>query len=275
MNLLLSIALKQLLDRKRQSIVSLLGIILGVAFFLAISSLMQGSEKDFIRRLVDNSPHINIVDEFRAPRPQAVVERFPDGAVELSNVRPMTETRGIRNYEEILAYLQQFQGVRASPVLLGQALVSFAGKDFGVTLNGMIPEQIKGVTTIEAYMIEGTIDELIGYPDGIIIGAELAAKLSLSLGDNVTVSATTGQNRAFKIVGIFRTGRAAYDEVQTFVTLKRVQALLNRPRRANAVIVKLPDPYAAREMAAAIEGRMGYKSISWQEASEDIMNTLA
>ena len=64
-NIQFHIALKQLLDRKRQSLVSLMGIVLGVAFFLAISSLMQGSEKDFISRLVDNSPHITVNDEFR------------------------------------------------------------------------------------------------------------------------------------------------------------------------------------------------------------------
>ncbi len=62
-----AIALKHLLARPRQSIVSLSGIVLGVAFFLAVSSLMQGSETDFIRRLVDNSPHITVSDEFRNP----------------------------------------------------------------------------------------------------------------------------------------------------------------------------------------------------------------
>ena len=51
MRLLVFIALKHLLARKRQSLVSLMGIILGVAFFLAISSIMQGSEQDFIKGL--------------------------------------------------------------------------------------------------------------------------------------------------------------------------------------------------------------------------------
>ena len=57
MKLLVVIALKHLLARKRQSLVSLMGIVLGGAFFLVVAALMQGSEKDFIARLVDNSPH--------------------------------------------------------------------------------------------------------------------------------------------------------------------------------------------------------------------------
>lgn len=72
MKLFILIAIKHLLARKRQSLVSLMGIVLGVAFFLSISSLMQGSEKDFIKRLIDNSPHITIVDEYRNPRRQPV-----------------------------------------------------------------------------------------------------------------------------------------------------------------------------------------------------------
>lgn len=274
MQLLARIAITHLLARKRQSIVSLMGIVLGVAFFLAIASLMKGSENDIIRRLVDNSPHINIVDEFRNPHKQPVFDIYRDGAVEIQSVKPITETRGIRGYEKILATLRREQGVRASPVLTGSALVNFAGKDMGVSLNGMVPEEIQNVSTIENYMLQGSTDELIGNPDGIVIGQQLARKLVLSMGDNITISSTSGQTRAFKVLGIFRTGRARYDESEIFVNLKRVQALLNRPNRINNIIVKIPDPKQARKMAGEIEQRIGYKCVSWQESSEDLMNTL-
>lgn len=275
MSLLISIAARHLLSRKRQSIVSLLGIILGVAFFLTISSLMKGSEVDFINRLVDNSPHINISDEFREPRKQPALIVYPEAAVEISNVKPASETRGIRGFKQALDSLPTLvPGILASPVLAEQALISSAGKNYGITLNGMIAKDIKTVTTIEKYMINGSIDELIANQDGIIIGNELVQKLALSIGNNITMISTNGQLRVFKIVGIFRTGRAAYDASQAFVDLKRVQALANRSNRANNIIIKLPDPYKAREIAAEIESNIGYKAVSWQEASEDILNTL-
>lgn len=275
MRLLVAIAVKHLLARKRQSIVSLLGIVLGVAFFLSISSLMQGSEKDFIRRLVDNTPHITVFDEYRNPYLQPVQRLYPGAVIELRSVKPLTETRGIRNFEQVIAYLRNRPGgVQASPVLVGEALVNFAGKDYGISLNGMIPEDIEGITTIEEYMKSGSVGDLIANPDGIIIGAELARKLALVHGDNITVTAAGGQVRVFKIVGIFRTGRADYDERQAYASLKRVQALLNRPNRANRIIVKLDNPHAAHAMAASVESRIRYKNISWQEASEDILSTL-
>src|SRR5262249_6887203 len=139
MRLLIFIGLKHLLARKRQSLVSLMGIVLGVAFFLAISSLMQGSEKDLIQRLVDNYPHITISDEYRNPRQQPVQQLYPEGAVQIERVKPLTETRGIRGFEQTLQAIRSMPGIRASGVLDGQALVNFAGKELGITLNGMVP----------------------------------------------------------------------------------------------------------------------------------------
>ncbi|WP_133128668.1 ABC transporter permease [Legionella nagasakiensis] len=275
MKLFVLIALKHLLARKRQSLVSLLGIVLGVSFFLTISSLMQGSEKDFIKRLIDNSPHITIMDEYRNPRLQPVHQLYQHGAIELRSVKPLTETRGIRGYEQIIGYLRHtLADIYVSPALVGQALLNYAGKDFSITMNGMVPEEIKTVSTINHYMLVGTIDDLVVNPDGIVIGSELARKLSLKLGDNITATATSGQVRTFKILGIFRTGRSDFDTNQTFVSLKRAQALLNRVNRANSILIKLPMPHQAYELAAQIERQIGYQAVSWQEKSEDLLNTL-
>lgn len=275
MRLMAAIAFRHLMSRKRQSVVSLMGIVIGVAFFLAISSIMQGSQNDFIKRLIDNSPHITVSDDFRSGRPQPVFDLFPGAAVELRGLRPLTETRGIRGYPQIVDSLKDEPGVRASAVLSGQALLSFAGKDVNVILNGMIPEDMRDLTTIDDHMIMGSVDDIIANRDGIVLGKVLMDKMSLSFGDNVTLAAANGQIRTFKIVGVFSTGRAEYDESQGFVDLKRVQALTGRSNRANTIIIKLDRPQLARDFARSLESRIGYKAVSWQEASEDLMSTLA
>jgi len=275
MRLLAFIALKHLLARKRQSFVSLMGIILGVAFFLGISSIMQGSEQDFIKRLVDNSPHITISDEYREPRIQPAQKLYKDSMVAIRNVTPLTETRGIRGYEKILGKLKNTPGLVASPVLAGQGIITYAGQETGITLSGMIPEEIDSVSTIRNYMVEGSLERLFGNPDGILIGVTLAKDLSLSLNDMITVVAPSGDVKRFKIVGIFKTGRGGYDRGQGFINLKRAQTLFNRPNRINSILVKLDDPQQALAMSKDIESIVGYKSESWQEQSADLMNTLA
>ncbi|MCE7886913.1 MAG: ABC transporter permease [Alphaproteobacteria bacterium PRO2] len=274
MRLTVFIALRHLLARKRQSVVSLLGIIIGVAFFLAISSLMQGSQKDFIARLVDNSPHITISDEYRGVKKQPVEDEYPGALIELRNVKPLTETRGIRGYRRIVEGLKRQPGVRASPVLSGQAILSFAGKDVNIVLNGMVPEDIRDITTIEEHMLQGSVDDIIADRNGIAVGKALMDKMSLGMGDNITLASSTGQVRVFKIVAQFQTGRSDYDETQAFVDIKRVQALTDRSNRANTIIIKLDRAERARDFAAQLESRIGYKAVSWQEASEDITSTL-
>lgn len=275
MNIFVKIAIRHIWARKRQSLVSLLGIIIGVAFFLAISSLMQGSQNDFIEKLVNNSPHITIEEDYRDNKIQPVEKLYGQSAIELRSLQPETETRGIRGYKQIVSYLTSMEGVRASAVLSGQAIITYAGKTNNMTLNGMIPRDMIGLTTLEDNMVEGSIEDLITNRNGIIVGAELTRRLKLSLGDNVTLTAPTGQVRTFKIVGIFRTGRAGYDRFQAFTDIKRVQAMMDKSNRANSIIIKLDDPNKALTLSKEIEARIGYKSVSWQEDSEDLMNTLA
>ncbi len=275
MNLYYTIAIKHILARKRQSFVSLLGIIIGVGFFLAISSLMQGSQNDFIKRLIDNAPHITVHDEYREAKEQPIQKLFKDRVVELRSVQPLPETRGIRGYKQVVEDLKAMQGVRASATLAGQAILNYAGRDNAIVLNGMIPADMKDLTTVEENMKEGSIDDLIANRNGIIVGAELCRRLMLDVGDTITLTASTGQVRAFKIVGIFQTGSLDYDDKQAFTDIKRVQAMMNKSNRANTIIIKMDDSSKARELASEIESRTGYKSVSWQEASEDIMSVLA
>jgi lipoprotein-releasing system permease protein len=269
-----TIALSHLLSRRRQTLVSLLGVTLGVAFFLAVSSLMQGSDNDFIKRLVDNSPHVTVYDEFREVRPQPALLSFPDAVVEIRSVKPRTEVRGIRQYKEKLALIADFPRVRVAPVLVGQAIVTFAGKDLGATINGVVPDLMLKVSTIEEHFVAGSLETLAANPNGIVIGTGLADKFGVRIGRNLTITSPVGVVRTMKIVGLFRTGNAAYDDGQAFVLLKRSQELLNRPNIANRLILKLEDPDLSPSVASAVETAIGYKSQSWQEAGQDIMSLL-
>jgi len=274
MAIALDVALAHLTNRKRQTLVSLTGVVLGVAFFLAVSSLMRGSEKDFLRRLVDNSPHVTVYDEVRQGRVQPAELRWPGAAVAVRNVKPLRDTRGIRGWPQRLALIEALPGLRAAPVLAGSAVLTFAGRQQGVTLSGAVPEKLKHVTTIEEKMVEGSLDALAANPNGIVVGKGLVDKFSLHLGSTLSVLAADGTSKPLRVVGIFRTGNAGYDEGQAFVLLKRAQSLLGRENRVNRVIIQLEDPYAAQSVAQTIEAATGYKSVSWTEASEDILTLL-
>jgi len=182
--------------------------------------------------------------------------------------------RGIRGHAQKLAFIETLPGLRAAPVLVGSVVLTFAGRSEGVTLSGIIPAKMQGVSTLEAKMTEGSLAALAANPNGLVIGEGLAKKFGLSLGGVVNVAAPAGEVRALKVVGLFRTGNASYDETQTFALLKRVQGLLDRPDRVNRFILQFGDPYVARDVARRIEQQIGYKAVSWLEASEDLMSVL-
>jgi lipoprotein-releasing system permease protein len=133
---------------------------------------------------------------------------------------------------------------------------------------------MKQVSTLERKIVRGSLDALAANPNGMIVGQGLVTRFGLRLGGNIDVATPDGAIRTMKVVGIFRTGNASYDENQTFVALKRAQVLLNRPNRVNRIVLQLDDPYRARDVAAIIEAHVGYKSVSWLEASEDLMSVL-
>ncbi len=274
MPLQLKIALTHLNSRRRQTLMSLLGVMLGVAFFMAVSSLMRGSEQDFIDRLIDSAPHITVTDEFREAPLQPAVKRYPGAAVAIANVKPRTETRGIRGYKQKMAYIERLPGVRVAPILSGQIILTYAGKEQGLLMYGVVPEMMSGVSDIEEKIVAGDMQALSSNPNGIIIGRALARKMNLDMNDNVTVSSPVGLVRTMKIVGLFETGATAIDEGQGYVLLKRAQVLLDRPDRANMLVMQLDDPYDSRSMAARIESHIGYRTKSWQETSESLLSVL-
>jgi lipoprotein-releasing system permease protein len=274
MSLAASIAISHLLSRRRQTIVSVLGITLGVSFFLAISAMMRGSENDFMQRLVDNSPHVTVYDEYRNPRQQPVQIAFPTAIADIHGMKPRTELRGIRQYKEKLALIARRTDLQIAAVLQGQVIASFAGMTRGVSITGVKPEQMKNVSRIEDYFVTGSLDSLSANPSGIIIGVGLADKFQLKMGDKLSITSPSGTIHLMKIVGLFNTGSTNYDESQTFALLNRVQNLLERPNVANRLILKLQDPQQSAVVAHQIERELGYKTQSWQEASQDLMNLV-
>jgi lipoprotein-releasing system permease protein len=274
MGISLEVATTHLTSRLRPTLVSLGGVVMGVAFFLAVSSLMRGSEKDFLKRMIDNNPHITVYDEYRNPELQPAEARWADGAVQVVHVKPRAEPRGIRAYRQKLDFIESLPGIRVAPVLTDSAVLLFAGHQQGVSLSGIVPARMKTVTTLQEKMVEGSLDALTADTNGVVLGTGLAHKFQLTMGSTINLISASGASHALRIVGLFRTGNASYDEGQVFVVLKRAQAVLERPSRINRFVIQLADATQARTVAAQIEAVSGYKSVSWIEASEDILSLL-
>lgn len=274
MELLLELARGMLRRRRRQTLVSVSGVALGVAFFIAIAALMRGFQTYFVNQIIDVAPHITVKDDTRTPPAQPAEIALAMGAVQVHGVKPRDRIRGIRAAGDKLAMLEAMEGVAAAPVLQGQALLRFGSRDVSASLTGIDPLRHARVSNIEKDMIAGRLEDLRSTANGLIIGDGLAWKLGAQLGDTITVVSPAGVTLSMKIVGLFRTGIQNVDQASGFTLLKVNQVLQNRPNVINQILLRLEDVRQAEPLARQIEARFGDRTESWEEQNRNILTVF-
>lgn len=270
--LVLDIALGHLRKRKRQTIVSVLGVALGVGFFVGINALMRGFQQYFVAQIIDVAPHIVVKDEFRTPSPQPAFAAYPEGAVAVSGVKPRAEPRGVRNARAILAELEAIPGLAAAPTLQGQAILRYGTRDVPVSLYGIEPERERRVTNIEQDLIAGRLEDLRATANALIVGVGVAERLGAGLGDTISTVSPANVTLSMKIVGLLRTGITSIDAGQAFTLLKTAQRLQDRSNIVNQIRIRLAEVERAEPLARRIEARVRYRTESWEETNRNVLS---
>lgn len=264
------VALQYLFNRKRQAAISVVGVMLGVAFFIAISGMLQGMHQFFIKRLVDSYPHVKISDEFREPEAQPVQMKYPDAVAVIRGLKPKDEKQGVRNYRQIIESLKERQGITYSPMTSGQAFLRYGGHDVSTTINGVDPRLERNASKLARDMKLGAIENLLTVPHGIILGQALADKVGAQMGTRLNVISPAGIIQQMKVVGIFDSGVTQVDINASYANIKKVQVLQDRVDKINQINLRLDDVDSAPAVAASIERKFRYKAESWQEAFKNI-----
>ena len=267
----LDIALTHLRNRKRQTLVSLLGVAMGVGFFIAMAALMQGFHVYFISKVIDVWPHVTIKDEYRSAPPQPLQRLFGDGVVALYGLKPREELRGIKDANTVLAELNRRTDLAAAPTLRGQVFLRYGSKDVSATLVGIEPQHERRVSHLENDLIAGSLNALHTAANGIILGDGVAKKVGAELNDTLSVISPAGVILKMKVVGIFRTGITPIDNFESYALLKKAQILQDRPNVINQIRLRLNDVNQARPIASSVEARLGYRTESWEETYENIL----
>lgn len=274
LRLLASIAARHLVGRRRQTLVAVSGVAVGVGFFLAVSAMMIGSQNDFIKTLIDAAPHIIISDELRSPPPQPGVRLYKGAAIDLRHYKVRNEVRGLKGWPEILRAVNALPGAVGSPSLTGAITLRSGGREEALTIVGVDPAVEEKVSAIEDKLRTGRLRDLESTQGGIIIGEEMARRLGLAIGDVVGATSASGNNRSLRIVGLFKRGQTQLSSSLGYVLLREAQSLLGRPFIINRIGVHLDDPYGAQLISRRLEERFAYKAESWEERSADFLSLL-
>jgi lipoprotein-releasing system permease protein len=271
-NLVAYIALTHVRYRARQTLVAVAGVATGVGFSIMMAALMVGSQNDFVRQLVDALPHVTVSDDRREP-PRQPAEMF-FAAAEIRGLTPQTRRKGIKNPLAIMAALETWLPGAATPSVQTKGILRYASRDVPIGIVGIDPQREPRVSSLVKQMRQGGLVSLYRASNAIILGDRLAQKVGARVGSNVTVQSSGEARLNAQVVGTFHSGIRSIDEGTAYVLIKTGQILEQQTGLINEVRVRVNDPLQARAIAQRIEEETGYKSISWQEANEDLLSSF-
>jgi lipoprotein-releasing system permease protein len=264
----LYIALRFLTHRKRALLLSLSGVVFGVAIFICTQAQTQGFSRYFIESNIGSNGALVVRSRFRP--------RYEPLMVAAKNSKTTSGRRlyfeGITNPNEIMRVSRQFPDViSCSPVLRGSVSARAGFENATVDLYGIDPALHARTTDILHQLIDGSFDDFRNNTSAIIIGSRLAELLQTSVGDTVQLLAPNGEYWRFSVAAIARAGIGSIDSTRIYSHAKVAQALLQQPSGASMIIYKLRDRNRAPILATRFETLFQHNALSWQEREESTL----
>ena len=241
------IAFRHVVERKFQSIFSILGVAIAVTVFIVSLTVSNGLEKNMINSLLTMSPHILIKN-----RQKSFFE----------------------NYNQIVENVKKIKGVKAViPQINSQSIIKREGFAKGVLANGISPENVK--TDLKLRIIKGNnnISEL----NSVLIGEELSKELKLKVGDEISL--VSAENKPLKLIvrGIFKTGFLDYDSNLIIVPLQTIQILSEQGQAATEIGIKVESPQKVEETLNQVNNTINsqeYGAISWKTINQNLLRAV-
>lgn len=214
------------------SLVSMIGIALGITVLITVLSVMNGFDKEIKKRVFSMVPPITIT----------------------SNAGYLAE------WQSLQKLLSQYPYVtNSAPFATGEVLLNFNGSTQPAIISGILPGEEKSVSEVASKMVEGQLTDLQPGQFGIVLGENLASALNADIGDKITVitpqvslspAGVIPRFKRFTLIGVFRAGSGfGFDRSLGFVQLQDAQKLLNLGSHVIGLHVNINDVFAAPRIA--------------------------
>jgi lipoprotein-releasing system permease protein len=239
------------------SILSLLGIAVGVAALIIVMAVMNGFRHDLLERILGLRGHIMV---------QGTAGALPD-------------------FDTVAAHVRGVPGVtRVAPIIEGQVMATSNGASTGVLVHGVRQRDLASMPVVAGGLSPGALANYRG-DESVIIGAGLAEKLRLAPGmqitliaprGNVTPFGVTPRIKTYTIAGTFRIGMSVYDSSYVFMPLDEAQLYFNMGKTVSGVEVMITDPDKADAMARPIGTAAGpyTRVVTWEDINSAFFDAI-
>ena len=245
--------------------ISLVGVTLAVFALIATLAVRAGFREEFVDTILGANAHVTIYQ---------VPEIGPQGQ----------EVRTISGAAAMADRIEAVPGVtRAAPLVKGQVMATHQGRNAGVEVFGITPEDLAGIPRVAApEVFEG---DLAAFPQGIAIGSGIARELGIGLGDRLRIISPDGARTpmgisprvsAYPVTYIFTAGRYDIDRTRAYLPLGEAQEFFNRDGVADEIEVMVEDPDEVEALVPAILAAAGDRAMAWtwKDASGSFLQAL-
>lgn len=258
----LLIALRFLGARKRAMLMSLAGIVFGVAFFVVTQAQTAGFESYFIKTILGVNGMVRVEDRIQGGR---VLNAADGSAFAIAVEGSVKYIPGVQFPNKVAEALAGFPEVTASsPVIRGNATLLANFREYDVKPHGIELTTFVAVSDLESQIIDGSLAAFAENPYGLVVGARVARRMNLQVGESVLLDGA-GEPQRFRVNAIFETGIDQVDRERVYLHLAACRPLLNKPTGASFVQINLADPALAPALAPRIQQAIGHSTMPWQE----------
>ncbi|MBN2809745.1 MAG: lipoprotein-releasing ABC transporter permease subunit [Deltaproteobacteria bacterium] len=247
----LFVALRHLLARRKQvfisliSLISILGIALGVMALVVVIAVMSGFEKELKQKILGNTAHIMV----------------------------MKYGGGISGYQKITENIKQIAEVEeAAPFVFNQAMLTHGRQVSGAGVRGIEQGSDPLRLKLEKMLVDGHFFSPPGSlpvtsPPEIILGSELAKNIGVRSGSDLRLIAPSGsptpmglvpRMQRFKVIGTYTSGMYQYDSALAYTTLGAAQKFFAMPDQVTGIAVEIKKLYEAGSIAEKIQQKLSY-----------------
>lgn len=258
------IAFRYMVPNKKQmftsviTIISFIGILIGVWALIVVMSVMNGFRTELLNRILGVNGHLVM---------QAIDGTFDD-------------------YETLIPRLDGVSGVRfILPVVEGQALAQGdMGGGTGALVRGLREQDLQKMATVRNNIKQGTLKDF-DKSDGVAIGTGMAARLGLTVGSEIRIVSPDGdvtpfgvnpRVKAYDVVAIYEIGMYEYDSAIIFMPLKEAQLFFNQEGKVQSLEIFLDNPDmvdAVRPRLEEASGRPVY-TVDWRQRNQSFFSAL-
>ncbi|MDD5766779.1 MAG: ABC transporter permease [Candidatus Marinimicrobia bacterium] len=241
------------------SIISIVGLAVGVAALLLTISILNGFEKEIKTKLISFDAHIR-------------VRLFYEDSID-----PVST---IKNE------IEKFKSVRSvAPYVHSNVIIRRGNETDGVIIEGIAESELSKTIDIDRFIKEGALQfQTSDGSDGIVVGRKLSQTLEANIGEKVYLFVLHPENNqtsrpkigVFTVTGIYESGIADYDDIFVYTSLSAAQRLFDLGDRFTGYQILLDDPNQAEVVATQINEQLGYPyhALSWINLHQNLFDWL-